>query len=79
MDSPYWSKDFRLWIRALVFENVSASICLATQLEDLTSIEVQKKRIEKQLVHLSEIRYKEFVVSCIAFQVLGCRGLDADH
>ena len=59
MDPPYWSKAFRQWIRALVFENDPASICLATQLEALTSIEVQKKRIEKQLIHLSETRYKE--------------------
>lgn len=59
MDSPYWSKAFRQWIRELVFENESASICLEVQLETLASIEAQKKRVEKQLVYLSETRYKE--------------------
>lgn len=59
MDSPYWSNTFRQWIRGLVFENASASICLTAHLESLSSIETQKKQVEKQLVHLSRTRYSD--------------------
>lgn len=59
MDSPYWSKAFRNWIRELVFDNTSASLCVIAQLETLEQLEAQKKRVEKQLVHLSTTRYQE--------------------
>ncbi|MEM9858632.1 MAG: IS110 family transposase [Bacteroidota bacterium] len=59
MDSPYWSKTFRKWIRELDFNNASASLCVIAQLEGLEQIEAQKKRVEKELIHLSATRYQK--------------------
>lgn len=59
LDTPYWSKGFRNWLRELSFENYSASLLLEVYIEELVGIETQKKKLEKQLIHLSETRYKQ--------------------
>lgn len=62
LDSPYWSKRFRNWLRDLEFKNSSASLLLNVFIEELEGIECQKKKLERQLVHLLETRYKD--ISC---------------
>jgi transposase len=59
MDSPYWSKRFRQWIRALTFENQTACLCLQVQLDELEGVEAQKKTVDKHIVNLSKTRYKD--------------------
>lgn len=58
-DTPYWSKGFRSWIKELSFENNSASLLLKVFIEELEAIEAQKIKLKKQLIHLSETRYKD--------------------
>ena len=58
LDNSYWSKSFKNWLKALVFENDAARLLLTTGLEELEGIEKQKRQVEKHLVHLSTTRYK---------------------
>lgn len=60
MDKPYWSKAFRNWLRTRLFEG-SGQVLISTQLEELESIEYQKKQIEKQIVILAKKKYKSSI------------------
>lgn len=60
MDRPYWSKGFRSWLRGKLSEG-SGQVLVNAQLEELESIEYQKKRIEKQIVVLADRKYKKMV------------------
>ncbi|RNL75288.1 IS110 family transposase [Sinomicrobium pectinilyticum] len=60
LDKPYWSRSFRHWLQTKLFEG-SAQVLLTAQLEELESIERQKKNIEKQIIALAKGKYNQFV------------------
>lgn len=59
MDNTYWNRTFRKWIRGLEFANPSAKLCLEAQLDEMESVEGQKRKLEKRIIELSRTRYLE--------------------
>ncbi len=61
LNSPYWNKKFRLWLRSNLFKYASGNISLNSLLNELEYIESQKKIIDKQIVLLSETKYSNLL------------------
>lgn len=61
IDSSYWNKRFRKWLRDLTFESESACLTMKILLDTLEIIEEKKKQLEKHLVLLSNTRYKDIL------------------
>jgi transposase len=60
-DNPYWSKGFRVWLREGHFKYNSGTIVLETLLDELEQIEIQKRKIEKEITILARTKYKDIV------------------
>jgi len=61
LDSPYWGKKFRTWLREKHFKYGSGNIIIQSILYELEYIELQKKNIEKEIINLASTKYKQVI------------------
>jgi transposase len=73
-DSSYWSKGFRNWLRELKLSTDSGTFVLLSLLNELESVEEQKKKIDKQIVILANTKYIEEVMLLKSIPGIGILG-----